>query len=394
MIPMCDLKTQYLSLKTEIDTAMQAVAAGTNYILGPEVRKLEKEIAAANQCQFAIGVASGTDALHLALRALNLGPGDEVITTPFTFVATTEAIGIVGAKPVFVDIDPDTCNIDPRLIEAAITPRTKVILPVHLYGQPCDMDAILEIARKHQLRVIEDCAQSYGATYRGHRTGAMGDAGCLSFFPSKNLGGFGDGGMVVTNDEQLYQRIETLRRHGGRVKYYHDELGLNSRLDELQAAILLVKHQHLVQWNERRRENAHRYNELLGGRPDIKRPCELTTQGKTVPVSSSHTENELLSAVYHQYTIQVENRDAVIQHLQRCGIGNAIYYPVPLHLQKVHADLGYGPGSFPHAEQVAANCLSLPMFPELTEDQIQTVCGAVLEALDHASQSNVASRAA
>ncbi|MEX0726128.1 MAG: DegT/DnrJ/EryC1/StrS family aminotransferase [Planctomycetaceae bacterium] len=394
MIPMCDLKTQYASLKIEIDAAMQAVCANTNYILGPEVRKLEKEIAAANQNQFAVGVASGTDALHLALRGLNVGPGDEVITTPFTFVATTEAIGMVGAKPVFVDIDPDTCNIDVAQIEAAITPRTKVILPVHLYGQPCDMDAVMAIAQTHNLHVIEDCAQSIGATFRGHRTGAIGTAGCLSFFPSKNLGGFGDGGMVVTNNEDLYQHVEILRRHGGRVKYYHDELGLNSRLDELQAAILLVKHQHLATWNERRRANAYRYNELLAGRADLKRPCELTSQGKIVPVASAHTKNDLLTAVYHQYTIQVDNRDAVMQHLQQAGIGHAIYYPVPLHLQKVHAELGYGPGSFPHAEQVAANCLSLPMFPELNETQIQTVCSAVLEALDQSATATMKSRAA
>lgn len=394
MIPMCDLKAQYASLKTEIDAAMQAVCANTHFILGPEVKKLEKEIAAANQTQFGIGVASGTDALHLALRGLNIGPGDEVITTPFTFVATTEAIGMVGATPVFVDIDPDTCNIDVTQIEAAITPRTKVILPVHLYGQPCDMDSIMAIAQKHNLHVVEDCAQSIGATWRGHRTGAIGTAGCLSFFPSKNLGGFGDGGMVVTNNEELYQRVETLRRHGGRVKYYHDELGLNSRLDELQAAILNVKHQHLADWNERRRNNAYRYNELLAGRADLKRPCELTTNGKMIPVASAHTENDLLTAVYHQYTIQVDNRDAVMKHLQEAGIGHAIYYPVPLHLQKVHAELGNGPGSFPHAEAVAERALSLPMFPELTESQIQTVCSAVLEALDASAKSSVTTRAA
>ncbi|MDA0832966.1 MAG: DegT/DnrJ/EryC1/StrS family aminotransferase [Planctomycetota bacterium] len=394
MIPMCDLKTQYMSLKSEIDAAMQAVCANTNFILGPEVRKLESEIAAANQCQFAIGVASGTDALHLALRGLNIGPGDEVITTPFTFVATTEAIGMVGATPVFVDIDPDTCNIDVTQIEAAITPRTRVILPVHLYGQACDMDTIMAIAQQHNLHVVEDCAQSIGASYRGHRTGAIGTAGCLSFFPSKNLGGFGDGGMVVTNNEELYQHIEILRRHGGRVKYYHDELGLNSRLDELQAAILLVKHQHLAEWNERRRENAYRYNELLGGRVDLKRPVELTSQGKIIPMASMHTENDLLKAVYHQYTIQVDNRDVVMNHLQKAGIGHAIYYPVPLHLQKVHSELGYRPGSFPHAEQVAANCLSLPMFPELTASQIQTVCSVVLEALDQSAKANTTSRAA
>ena len=256
MIPVCDLQQQYQNLKTEIDAAMQQVASGCRFILGPNVKELEKEIAAYCQCEHGVGVGSGTDALQLALRALRIGPADEVITTPFTFVATTEAIGMVGAKPVFVDIDPVTFNIDPAKIEAAITPETKAILPVHLYGQPCDMDPIMDIAGRHDLFVVEDCAQAIGATYRGRKVGSFGDAGCLSFFPSKNLGAFGDGGMLVTNNPEVFERVEMLRRHGGRVKYHHCELGLNSRLDELQAAILRVKFEHLENWNTARRKNA------------------------------------------------------------------------------------------------------------------------------------------
>ena len=257
------MKQQYQSLKAEIDAAMQEVAAQTRYILGPNVKQLEEDVARFCQSSHGVGVASGTDALHLALRALKIGPGDEVITTPFSFVATTEAIGMVGATPVFVDIDPLTFNIDPQRIEAAVTPRTKAILPVHLYGQPCDMEPILQTARRHGLYVVEDVAQAIGARYQGRQVGSLGDAGCLSFFPSKNLGGFGDGGMVVTNHPEVAQRVEMLRRNGGRVKYHHEEPGLNSRLDELQAAILRVKFSHLSRWNRLRRQNAYRYNELL-----------------------------------------------------------------------------------------------------------------------------------
>jgi dTDP-4-amino-4,6-dideoxygalactose transaminase len=327
-------------------------------------------------------VASGTDALHLALRALRIGPGDEVITTPFTFVATTEAIGMVGATPVFVDIDPLTFNIDPQEIEAAVTPQTKAILPVHLYGQPCDMDPITQIARRHKLYVVEDVAQALGATYKGRKVGSFGEAGCLSFFPSKNLGGFGDGGMVVTNNEQVAQRVEMLRRHGGRVKYYHDELGLNSRLDELQAAILRVKFPHLARWNQLRRRHAYRYNALLGDVPHVTPPHELSEHGPAVPTSAKPDGGgQLLEAVYHQFTVQVDNRDAVSQQLKEEGIGNAVHYPIPLHLQTVHADLGYEPGSMPNAEQAARRCLSLPIFPELGEEQIQSVVAALAKAV-------------
>jgi dTDP-4-amino-4,6-dideoxygalactose transaminase len=297
-------------------------------------------------------------------------------------VATTEAIGMVGATPVLVDIDPLTFNLDPAAVEAAVTERTKAILPVHLYGQPCDMDPILQTARRHGLHVVEDVAQALGASYRGRRVGSFGDAGCLSFFPSKNLGGFGDGGMVVTNNDELAERVEMLRRHGGRVKYHHDELGLNSRLDELQAAILRVKLPYLAQWNDLRRRHAYRYNRLLAEVPGVTPPHELTDRGPVVLRDEAAPENEpILEAVYHQFTVQLDQRDRVSQRLKQAGIGNAVYYPVPLHLQEVHAELGYEPGSLPNAEQVGGRCLSLPIFPELSQDQIRHVVSTLGEAV-------------
>jgi dTDP-4-amino-4,6-dideoxygalactose transaminase len=374
MIPVLDLTAQYQALKTDIDAAMQQVAAAGRYILGPNVKALETEVAAYCDCQHAIGVGNGTDALHLALRALRIGPGDEVITTPFTFIATTEAIGMVGASPVFVDIDPDTFNLDSARIEPAITARTKAILPVHLYGQPCDMDPIMEIARAHGLWVVEDCAQAIGATYKGKRVGSFGDVGCLSFFPSKNLGCIGDGGMVVTNDPEVAERVEMLRRHGGKVKYHHTELGLNSRLDELQAAILRVKLPHLEGWSRARREIAAGYNRRLATLEGIIRPVELGSPDACTP-------SPLVNCVYHQYTVRVRDRDALQLRLKAAGIETMVYYPVPLHLQEVHADLGYSERAFPIAERVAAECLSLPMFPELTEAQQEAVLAALAEAV-------------
>src|SRR5262249_40053567 len=284
------------------------------------------------------------DALHLALRALRIGPGDEVITTPFTFVATTEAIGMVGATPVFVDIDADTFNLDPARLERAITPRTKAIMPVHVYGQPCDMDPILEIARAHRLSIVEDCAQAIGATYKGRKVGSFGDAGCLSFFPSKNLGCFGDGGMVVTSNPEVAERVEMLRRHGGKIKYHHSELGLNSRLDELQAAILRVKLPYLETWIGARRAIAARYNERLAGLPSITRPLELGSRERQTPSASAR-------CVYHQYTIRVRERERLQSCLRDAGVATMVYYPVPLHLQEVHAILGHGAGSFSNAER-------------------------------------------
>jgi len=365
VIPIADLKLQYQSLKSEIDAAMRAVAESGRYILGPNVAALEGELAHYCDCRHAIGVANGTDALHLALRALQIGPGDEVITSPFTFVATAEAIGLVGATPVFVDIDPLTFNIDPFRIEEAITPRTRAIVPVHLYGQPCEMDSILRIARLHDLKVVEDCAQALGATYRNRKAGGLGDIGCISFFPSKNLGCFGDGGIVLTNDSGVAERVEMLRRHGGRVKYHHDELGLNSRLDELQAAIVRVKLPHLEGWVGRRRHVAARYSAHLR---------ELN--GLQLPVEVDETRH-----AYHQYTVRVPDRERVRRSLLEAGVQTVVYYPIPLHLQRVHAALGHQRGDFPHSESAAKDVLSLPMFPELTDHQVEHVISALHHAV-------------
>jgi len=401
MIPLCDVQRQYEQLKPEIDSAVQESMATGRYILGPNVKAFEQEMADYLGCEYAVGVNSGTDALHLALRALHIGPGDEVITTPFTFVATTEAIGMVGATPVFVDIDPQTFNLDPQQIEAAITPRTKAILPVHLYGQPCDMAAIIDISHRHALLVVEDNAQSLGAAYDGKKVGTIGDVGCLSFFPSKNLGCFGDGGMLVTNNRDLYERAEMLRRHGGKVKYHHTELGLNSRLDDIQAAILRVKLPHLDSWNASRRQAAYYYNQLLSNvstnvaandttndaanDANIATPVELQTSGPISPCGEGSNRNAMLTGVYHQYTLQVENRSALQSALQSAEIGSAIYYPLPLHRQELHADLGYKRGDFPAAEAAADRCLSLPMFPGITQQQQQAVIDVVLQ---HASRTS------
>lgn len=388
MIPLCDVTAQFDELSDEITSAIESVARGGRYILGPNVKAFESEIADFTDCEHAVGVGSGTDALHLALRALGIGPGDEVITSPFTFIATTEAILMVGATPVFVDIDPRTFNIDTSQIEAKITPKTKAILPVHIYGQPCDMDAIMSLAEKHSLRVVEDCAQAIGASWKGKAVGSFGDAGCFSFFPSKNLGCIGDGGMVTTSSPEVYERVEMLRRHGGRVKYHHEEPGLNSRLDELQAAILRVKFQRLDEWNKQRYSNACRYNELLGSQKGIICPGEISADGGGYALAS--TPNPDLTTVYHQFTVQVENRDEIQKSLSEAGVGSAVYYPVPLHRQKVHDNLGLRAGSFPVAEHVCTSCLSLPMFPHMTEEQIQTAAETLISAV---SKSNIVAAA-
>jgi dTDP-4-amino-4,6-dideoxygalactose transaminase len=328
------------------------------------------------------------------LEALDIGPGDEVITTPFTFIATSEAVRAVGARPVFVDIDPHTFNIDPARIEAAITPRTRALLPVHLFGQPCDMRPILELARRHDLHVIEDCAQALGASYGGRRVGSLGIAGCLSFFPSKNLGCLGDGGMIVTDDESLYRRAEVLRRHGGRVKYHHEVQGTNSRLDELQAAVLRVKLPHIERWNRLRREHACRYNGGLSAMPGVTAPRELTSSGYAPLSRPADESNPLLAAVYHQYTLLAEDRESTMQAMAADGIASAIYYPLPLHLQPVNSDLGYACGSLPVAERVAGQCLSLPMFPELTESEIDRVLAGLRRAPQAAPAAANAARAA
>jgi dTDP-4-amino-4,6-dideoxygalactose transaminase len=361
-IPILDLKRQYASIREEMDAAVLGVLAAGAYINGPNVQAFEQELAAYCATPHAVALNSGTDALHLALRALGVGPGDEVITTPFTFVATTEAIGMVGAKPVFVDVDPATLNLDPAAVEAAITSHTRAVLPVHLYGMLADMDGILDVARRYSLFVVEDCAQAIGATWRGRGAGTMGTIGCFSFFPSKNLGAYGDGGAIVTGDPKLADHVRRLRAHGAAVKYYHDELGVNSRLDELQAAVLRVKLRYLDAWIERRRAVAARYERALVNLP----PVVLTR----TPLEARHA--------YHQFTIRVPQRDAVVRALADRGIQTMIYYPVPLHLQGVHADLGLKPGDFPHSERAAAEVLSLPMFPELQVDEIDRV----LESLE------------
>ncbi|HID87650.1 MAG TPA: DegT/DnrJ/EryC1/StrS family aminotransferase, partial [Anaerolineae bacterium] len=350
MIPIVDLKAQYQSIKDEINGAVQGVLESGRFILGPNVEALEREVAEYCQCRYGVGVASGTDALRLSLHALGIGPGDEVITTPFTFIATANTISHTGATPVFVDIDPRTYNIDPAEIEGAITERTKAILPVHLYGQPADMGPIMEIARRYNLRVIEDCAQAIGAEYRGRRVGSLGDVGCLSFYPTKNLGAYGDGGMVVTNDPEIAERVDVLRRQGGRVKYHAEVLGFNSRLDELQAAILRVKLRHLDEWTEARRQRAHRYNELLGDSAIV-----------------TPYEGDGIRHVYYLYTIRAPRRDELRDHLQRRGISATAYYPLSLHRQKLYRDLGYGEVSLPQSERAEREVLSLPMYPELSE---------------------------
>jgi dTDP-4-amino-4,6-dideoxygalactose transaminase len=368
-IPILDLTRQYKTIKPQIDRAVLDVLAAGVYINGSNVRALEDEIARYAGTQHAVALNSGTDALHLALRALDIGPGDEVITTPFTFVATTEAIGMVGATPVFADIDPRTFNLDPSSIERAVTPRTRAILPVHLYGLMSGMDEVLAIAARHGLAVVEDCAQAIGAHWDGRPAGSAGTIGCFSFFPSKNLGAYGDGGMLVTGDAEIAARVRRLRAHGAAVKYHHDELGVNSRLDEIQAAILRVKLQHLDEWIESRRAVAARYTTSLSHLSAVETPSS--------PAGSRH--------VYHQYTVRVGERDEVARALERGGIQTMIYYPVPLHLQAVHASLGYGTGDFPQAEAAASDVLSLPMFPELEDVEIDRT----IAELDSAVRSPV-----
>lgn len=358
-IPMVDLQIQYQQLKAEIDQAIHGVLDTSYYILGPQGQAFEAAAAAYLGVKHAIGVSSGTDALHLALRAAGLGPGDEVITSPFTFIATAEAIAYVGATPVFVDIDPRTFNLDPELARQAITARTRAILPVHLFGQPADMAPLQRMCDEHGLLLIEDCAQSFGATSGGRQTGSFGALGCFSFFPSKNLGCYGDGGMVVTSDDRLAEQLRMLRNHGSKVRYHHDIIGYNSRLDELQAAILNVKLQHIDRFNRLRRQNAHYYSERLAS-PGVVPPFE---DGKGVHV-------------YHQYTLLTDRREAVQQALTQAGCASAIYYPIPLHRQNVFA-AEFSRVSLPVSESVAARCLSLPIYPELSEAQMDRVIAAI-----------------
>jgi dTDP-4-amino-4,6-dideoxygalactose transaminase len=365
-IPMLDLKAQYGKIRDEVRAAIDQVLEAQQFILGPQVKAFEEEMAAYCGTKFAVGVASGTDALILALHACGAGPGDEVVVPTFSYIATGDSASLLGAVPVFVDIDPATYNMDPAQLASRITAKTKAIVPVHLYGQPADMDPILEIARHRGIPVIEDNAQAIGAAYKGRRTGSMGDIGCISFFPSKNLGGYGDGGMVVTNSAELAARLRALRAHGTtRHKYMSDVQGWNSRLDELQAAILRVKLRHLDDWKRGRQAVAARYNELLRGVP-----------GVTTPAVAAQCEH-----VYHQYTVRVSGRDAVQQRLADAGVPSTVYYPVPMHLQKMYAHLGGRPGSLPVAERVAGEVLSLPVYPELTEAQVRRVAAALAAAV-------------
>ncbi|HJV46671.1 MAG TPA: DegT/DnrJ/EryC1/StrS family aminotransferase [Bacillota bacterium] len=367
-IPLLDLRAQYQSIKEEIDQAVLTVLESGNYIMGPFVKKLEESIAQYCGVKHAIGVANGTDALLLTLDALGVGPGDEVITTPFTFFASAEVVSQVGATPVFVDIDPKTYNLDVNQLEAAISEKTKTIIPVHIFGQPVDMDPILAIAKKHNIYVIEDACQAIGATYKGKKIGSMGIAGCFSFFPTKNLGGYGDGGIIVTNDDELAEKLRILRVHGSFPKYYHSMIGYNSRLDSIQAAMLQVKLQYIDQWNEKRREKAAIYDRGL---------AEL-------PITLPYVEEDRQS-VFHLYIIQTEYRDELLKFLGDKGISSGVYYPVPLHRQDVYKDLGYGEGSMPESEKASFGTMALPLYPELSaEDQeyvIQVVCDFFLKGV-------------
>jgi len=364
VIPLVDLVAQYRSLKVEIDAAINSVLESGVFIMGPNVRAFESEAGAYVGTRHAIALNSGTDALHLALRALDIGPGDEVITSAFTFAATTEAIGIVGAVPVFVDIDPSTFNIDASLISSAITKRTKAILPIHLYGAPADMSSIMPIARRYGLRVIEDCAQAIGAEIDRQKVGTIGDVGCFSFFPSKNLGAYGDGGMAITNDADLATRIAALRIHGGSQVYHHIELGVNSRLDEIQAAILRVKLPFLDKWIAARRAIARHYTTAL-----------QAESGIGLPVEKSNDRH-----VYHQYTIRVRNRDDVKRVLKENGVQTKVYYPIPLHQQPVNRLYSSAATSLPRTELATLEVLSLPIYPELPLEDQNRVIAVVQEA--------------
>ncbi len=369
MIPFVDLKAQYRSIKPEIDAAVLGVLESCEFTLGSEVVAFEKEFAAYCGAAFGMGVNTGTSALHLALLAAGIGPGDEVITVPFTFIATASAIDYTGAVPVFVDIDPRTFTMDVAAIEAAITPRTKAILPVHLYGQPADMDPILEIARRRGLVVVEDACQAHGAEYKGRRVGSLGDLGCFSFYPGKNLGAAGEGGMVVTDNPAFARTVRMLRDWGAEKKYHHVLKGFNFRLEGLQGAVLRVKLRHLEKWTEARRAAAARYDAHFSG-----------STVATPPPSAGNRH------VYHLYAIRTSQRQALQDGLAARGIQTGIHYPTPVHLLPAFADLGHRVGDFPHAEQAAAEVLSLPMFPELTAAQSAEVADAVIE-LTHAVES-------
>ena len=361
-VPYLDLRAQLKPLRAELDAAIARTLDNCSFCLGPDVAQFEKDFAAFCGAQHALGFNSGTSALHVAMLLLGVGPGDEVITTPYTFIATSWAISYCGAKPVYVDIDEATFNLNPALIEKAITPRTKAVLPVHLYGQPFAVDAVAAVCQKHNLPFVEDAAQAHGAKYQGKSIGTFGAVSCFSFYPAKNLGACGEGGALVTNDAKLAARAKSLREHGSTVRYHHDEVGYNYRLEGIQGAVLGVKLKHLEKWTRERQRVAARYAELLKDTP------------LQLPTVTAGNES-----AWHLYTVRSPRRDELKKHLDANGIGNAVHYPMPLHLQKVYANLGYKPGDFPVAEKASREVLSLPMFPELTEAQIQRVAAVVQE---------------
>jgi len=364
MIPFVDLKAQYDSIKDEIDGAIQNVLDNTSFIMGEELEKFEEEFVSFCNTKFTIGVANGSDALILALRACGISKGDEVITVPHTFIATAEAISNVGGKVVFVDIDPKTYTMDVSKIEEKINERTKAIIPVHLYGQPADMDPIMILARKYDLRVIEDAAQAHGAEYKGEKVGSIGDVGCFSFYPGKNLGAYGDAGMVVTNNEEIAKKVKLFRNHGRITKKYEHEIeGYSSRLDNLQAAILRVKLRYLNKWNESRRRNAKKYNELL-----------INIDGIIIPYEADYAKH-----VYHLYVIRTENRDKLREELKLKGVATGIHYPIPLHLQPAYSYLGYKYGDFHVTEECSQKILSLPLFAELSKEDINKIYCLIID---------------
>jgi dTDP-4-amino-4,6-dideoxygalactose transaminase len=370
-VPLLDLKAQYATIREETRAAIDRVAESQIFILGPECKALEEEVAAYSQCRFGIGMSSGTDALLVALMALNVQPGDEIITTPYTFFATAGCIARLGAKAVFVDIDPTTYNLDPAGIAAAVTKRTKAIMPVHLYGQMADMDPIMTVAEAHGLPVIEDAAQAIGSEYKGRRAGAIGQMGCFSFFPSKNLGGFGDGGMVVTNDPALAESLTLLRGHGAKPKYYHKVVGGNFRLDALQAAVLRVKLPYLDEWTAGRQRNAATYRRLFA-------------EAGLDSVIGLPVEMPNVRHIYNQFVLRCPQRDELMAHLKRQAIGHEVYYPVPMHLQECFADLGYQQGDFPHSEAAANETVAIPIYPELTEAMQRRVVEQIAAFYDRA----------
>jgi len=359
-VPFVDLKSQYLAIKPEVDAAIAQVIENTHFVLGPQLAAFEKAFAEYVGSAYCVGVNSGTAALQLALMACGIGPGDEVIVPSFTFFATAEAVSVLGGVPVFVDIDPVSYTITAEAIEKAITPRTRAIIPVHLYGQAADLDPILALAERHKLHVIEDAAQAHGAEYHGKRVGSLGTLGCFSFYPSKNLGAYGEGGGVVTNDEELAKRLRMLRDHGSTSKYTHAVVGYNFRLEEIQAAVLNVKLPHLTGWNNHRRQRAAKYNELL------------SDSGLVLPREMDYARH-----VYHVYAVQSDNRDELQKRLAAGGIQTGVHYPIPIHLQAAYSSLGYKAGDLPVTERLSERILSLPMFPELNDDQQRSVAASI-----------------